>query len=327
MQWVLAYDGACGRCRVIATRVVELGRGQLVARSLREPEVATWRERLLGADAPWEPVLFAVEGAEAVRALTGRRLVLGLVRLLGVRRGLALAAELRELAPVGAGPVLTRRRVLGRLAGVGTALGLLVSGKLALPGGVHAQGVGAERPWWAVEPVKTELLDPVETEKLRAELLAGSDLAAVRGAAELTEVRAARHVLVDGRTLWLIVATVNEQVGILALRDDRGRSAAFLIDVGENVRLTRFSENGQLVRVNHAEQVLRGCGPLEVPCGCCCRFDWRAFVSCCHPCLYACIPPSWRCLACVLISCGAFCLWASCPGGWGCTCCCLVPPG
>ncbi len=39
MQWVLAYDGACGRCRVIATRVVELGGGRLVARSLREPEV------------------------------------------------------------------------------------------------------------------------------------------------------------------------------------------------------------------------------------------------------------------------------------------------
>jgi hypothetical protein len=90
MQWVLAYDGACGRCR----RAGRAGGGRLLARSLRDPEVAAWRERLLGAGAPWEPVLFAVEGAEAVRALTGRRLVLGLVRLLGVRRGLALAREL-----------------------------------------------------------------------------------------------------------------------------------------------------------------------------------------------------------------------------------------
>ncbi|MCX2726717.1 hypothetical protein OO015_04315 [Thermomicrobium sp. 4228-Ro] len=52
------------------------------------------------------------------------------------------------------------------------------------------------------------------------------------GAAELAEAQAAEHRLADGRTLWLIVATVTEQVGIPALRDDRGRSAAFLIDVG-----------------------------------------------------------------------------------------------
>jgi len=156
-------------------------------------------------------VLFAVEGAEAVRALTGRRLVLQLVRLLGVRRGLALAAELRELAPpVGAGPVLTRQRVLGRLAGVGTALGFLVSGKLALPGGVDAQGVGEERPWWAVEPVKTELL-------------AGSDLAAVRGGAELAEVRAARHVLVDGRTRWAVAGGRPTTRYWLAMRTRRVR--------------------------------------------------------------------------------------------------------
>jgi hypothetical protein len=40
MQWVLAYDGACGRCRALAERVVALGAGRLVARSLRDPEVA-----------------------------------------------------------------------------------------------------------------------------------------------------------------------------------------------------------------------------------------------------------------------------------------------
>jgi len=49
MQWVLAYDGACGRCRALAERVIALGAGRLVARSLRDSEVAAWRERLLGA--------------------------------------------------------------------------------------------------------------------------------------------------------------------------------------------------------------------------------------------------------------------------------------
>ena|GEM_PF-1905256 len=134
-------------------------------------------------------------------------------------------------------------------------------------------GAGEARPRWAVEPVETTVVAAGATQKLREELLAGPDLPAVLGAAELTEVREAEHRLADGRTLWLIVATVTEQVGILALRDDRGRSAAFLIDVGEPVRLTRFSENGQLVWVNHTEQVLQECAPYEVPCGCWCRFD------------------------------------------------------
>jgi len=43
-------------------RAGRAGGGRLLARSLRDPEVAAWRERLLGAGAPWEPVLFAVEG-------------------------------------------------------------------------------------------------------------------------------------------------------------------------------------------------------------------------------------------------------------------------
>jgi len=104
--------------------------------------VAAWREQVLGARAPWEPVLLAVAG-DRLQAYTGRRLVLQLVRLLGVRRGLALASELGTLAsPVARGPVLTRRRALRRLAGLGTALGLLASGKVAVPGGAHAQGAG-----------------------------------------------------------------------------------------------------------------------------------------------------------------------------------------
>jgi hypothetical protein len=246
MQWVLAYDGACGRCRALAERVVALGAGRLVARSLRDPEVAAWRERLLGAGAPWEPVLFAVEGEGAVRALTGRRLVLELVRLLGVRRGLALARGLGDLAsPAGAGPVLTRRRVLGRLAGLGTALGLLVSGKLAVPGGVHAQGAGEERSWWAVEPIKTSLLDPAAREKLLAELVAGPDLPAVLGAAELAEVQAAEHRLADGRTLWALAGVLPDDEVVVAYRDDAGRVEALRYRVvGEVAELRAVSAGG-----------------------------------------------------------------------------------
>jgi hypothetical protein len=308
MQWVLAYDGACGRCRALAERVVALGAGRLVARSLRDPEVAAWRERLLGAGAPWEPVLFAVEGEGAVRALTGRRLVLELVRLLGVRRGLALARELGDLAsPAGAGPVLTRRRVLGRLAGLGTALGLLVSGKLAVPGGVHAQGAGEERPWWAVEPIKTSLLDPAAREKLLAELVAGPDLRAVLGAAELAEVQAAEHRLADGRTLWALAGVLPDDEVVVAYRDDAGRIEALRYRVvGEVAELRAVSAGGVVqypAGAGGGDFGLAGCPPGYWPCQRCCRVDLGRLVECCG---YACVTP---CAGCAL--------------GFGCTLCLL----
>jgi hypothetical protein len=333
MQWVLAYDGACGRCRALAERVVALGAGRLVARSLRDPEVAAWRERLLGAGAPWEPVLFAVEGAEAVRALTGRRLVLELVRLLGVRRGLALARELGDLAsPAGAGPVLTRRRVLGRLAGLGTALGLLVSGKLAVPGGVHAQGAGEERPWWAVEPIKTSLLDPAAQEKLLAELVAGPDLRAVLGAAELAEVQAAEHRLADGRTLWALAGVLPDDEVVVAYRDSKGRVEALLERVVREVAELRAVSAGGVVQypagAGRGDFSPASCPPGTWPCRerRCCQVNVGAALRCCAAgtfCAWPCRLGNFACISCLLIVC-ASCVSRSCT--WWCDCCWNDPP-
>ncbi|MCX2728099.1 Tat (twin-arginine translocation) pathway signal sequence domain-containing protein [Thermomicrobium sp. 4228-Ro] len=334
LQWILASDGACGRCRAIAERVVALGGGRLAARSLRDPAVAAWRERALGPEAPWEPVLLAVAG-DRLQAYTGRRLVLQLVRLLGVRRGLALASELRALAPpAGAGPALTRRRVLGRLAGLGTALGLLASGKLAVPGGAHARGQDGGRPWWAVEPIKTSVLDPAAREKLLAEFVAGPDLPAVLGAAELAAVQAAEHRLADGRTLWAAALALPDDQVLAYYVDDAGQKIVLhyrIVTHGVRPQLAPVTPTGGVQRASTLPErellAQRTCSPPLIPCSCCCgNLDLFELLTCCGLGCYGICRSRWwiACAACILVLCPA-CLWRACRAGWPCTCCCAEP--
>mgnify|MGYP006890188268 CR=1 FL=1 len=51
-QWVLGFDGNCTGCRRVADEVESLSNGRLTARSLRDPEVTSWRTTALGQDAP-----------------------------------------------------------------------------------------------------------------------------------------------------------------------------------------------------------------------------------------------------------------------------------
>lgn len=127
--WILGFDGDCLTCRQLAEEVARLANGRLAVRSLRDPEVAAWRARALGPDAPWAPTLFRVEG-ERVEAWTGRRLAWQLARLLGPSRALALAERLVALngAPQPATAGLTRRGFLGKLGAAAVAFGLLASG-------------------------------------------------------------------------------------------------------------------------------------------------------------------------------------------------------
>lgn len=139
--WILGFDGDCLTCRQLAEEVARLAGGRLAVRSLREPEVAAWRVKALGADTPWAPTLFRVEG-ERVEAWTGRRLAWHLARLLGPGRALALAERLVALSGTArpATASVTRRRVLGKLGAAAVAFGLLASGKLALPAPAHGAG-------------------------------------------------------------------------------------------------------------------------------------------------------------------------------------------
>ena len=243
-----AEAGGCAIQWVLAERIVELGGGRLVARSLREPEVAAWRERALGARVPWEPVLFAVAG-DRLQAYTGRRLVLQLVRLLGVRRGLALASELGALAsPVAVGPVLTRRRALGRLAGLGTALGLLASGKVA----IEPQQAEAAPPPFRLNALTVERVANGQTIECFAHVPAlvqwlesehkWSPDAIVRFRSAVREKTFSGSILADtGRRIALVCL---EGVATYAWLDSPAGAPVFAVEQGGTVRLLRPDELG-----------------------------------------------------------------------------------
>jgi hypothetical protein len=194
-------------------------------------------------------VLFAVEGAEAVRALTGRRLVLQLVRLLGVRRGLALASELGTLSsPVAVGPVLTRRRVLRRLAGLGTALGLLVSGKVA----IEPQQARAAPPPFRLNVLTVERVASGQTIECFAHVPAlvqwlesehkWSPDAIVRFRSAVHEKTFSGSILAD--TVRRIALVCLEGVATYAWLDSPAGVPVFAVEQGGTVRLLRPDELG-----------------------------------------------------------------------------------
>jgi hypothetical protein len=206
-----------------------------------------------------------------------------------------------------------------------------VSEKLAVPGGVHAQGAGEERPWWAVEPIKTSLLDPAAREKLLAELVAGPDLPAVLGAAELAEVQAAEHRLADGRTLWALAGVLPDDEVVVAYRDDAGRIEALRYRVvGEVAELRAVSAGGVMqypAGAGGGDFSPASCPPGTWPCRerRCCRVDVRAALGCCWSaaCDWPCLRNQLLCIACLLITC-AWCVSRACV--WWCNCCWNDPP-
>lgn len=129
---VLGFDGGCGACEELAKKVEKRVGGKLAVLNLWEPEVARWRETTLGANAPWAPTLFEVDG-DNVTARTGLRMGLPLVRALGPSDTLKVLKALGDMGQfsraehstaelVGG---LTRGQFLKNLGGAAAALSIL----------------------------------------------------------------------------------------------------------------------------------------------------------------------------------------------------------
>jgi len=175
--------------------------------------------------------------------------VLQLVRLLGVRRGLALASELGALAsPVAVGPVLTRRRALGRLAGLGAALGLLASGKVA----IEPQQAEAAPPPFRLNGLTVERVANGQTIECFAHVPAlvqwlesehkWSPDAIVRFRSAVREKTFSGSILADtGRRIALVCL---EGVATHAWLDSPAGAPVFAVEQGGTVRLLRPDELG-----------------------------------------------------------------------------------
>lgn len=138
-RWMLAFDAACGTCRVVSATVATACDGRLEVVPLGRDDVRQWRTEALGPQAPWAPTLISVTGEHA-RAWTGPVMGVRLARRLGVRSGLRVLAALGGLRRAetasgeqtgkGSGKGFSRKQFLRVGAGAGLAVGILAGGAM-----------------------------------------------------------------------------------------------------------------------------------------------------------------------------------------------------
>ncbi|GIF78511.1 bacteriocin fulvocin C-related protein [Asanoa siamensis] len=130
---ILAFDASCGTCRQLAQTVSSECRTELDVRPLDDEDVRGWRRQALGDDPPRVPTLMKLSGAE-VRAWTGTRMAVRLVRHLGPRATVRLLRAFGELKRLcGSQPTpsngIGRKDFLRVAAGTGMAAAFVLFGK------------------------------------------------------------------------------------------------------------------------------------------------------------------------------------------------------
>ena len=115
---VLGFDAGCHTCLNIAESVQEEVRNKVILENLNSPRMLGWREETLGADAPWAPTLFGIEGDTVLWGLTGWRMAFALSRRLGPIDTWRVMRRLGELdAPSAHSSEIDREPVTGMSRG------------------------------------------------------------------------------------------------------------------------------------------------------------------------------------------------------------------
>ncbi|HWO68122.1 MAG TPA: bacteriocin fulvocin C-related protein [Umezawaea sp.] len=143
-RWILAFDAECGVCREISAAIADASREKLEVMPLASPDVRSWRERALGAAAPWTPTLIQLSETR-IRAWTNRGMVLPLVRRLGPRstmRVISALGELQQQRKDRNGPENARRNLMTRSQFLRFAAGAVAASGIVLTGRTPAFAAG-----------------------------------------------------------------------------------------------------------------------------------------------------------------------------------------
>lgn len=140
MKRYLLFDSGCNRCMSIARQIERMANGNLVALSLRAPEV----QELLNHVRPgwkWEPML--VEDMDGIqKAFSGHSMMWRLVSILGLRKTLEIMNLTGKYSSQMVSPIEMDRRSLLRTAGA-----IVTSAfALAIPGISKAAGEKPQAP-------------------------------------------------------------------------------------------------------------------------------------------------------------------------------------
>lgn len=185
-QLVLGFDAGCSTCSDVAKLIEERVDGKLTVRNLRDPEVGRWREKALGAAAPWAPTLFELgPEKDEVRAWVGVKMSLVLGRRLGPRDSWRVMQVLGE---IGAVPRIEESTLVGKLPEKARET---VSG---ISRGQFLRGVGGAA--------------------VAASLLTGGPLASVAEAATRKPYDIVKSRRMKGKELWSAARNVGTSVDV-----------------------------------------------------------------------------------------------------------------
>ncbi len=154
-RWIMAFDASCGTCRKITAMVAGASDNRLEFMPLSNVEVQGWREKALGVRAPFAPTLLSVSSGR-VRGWVGIRMVMPLVRCLGIRSSVQVVRALGQLRRKAHGDVdhvgsdgtpagMGRKQFLQLGSGALIAAGLVLTGKVLFTqaGSIAEDGVRA----------------------------------------------------------------------------------------------------------------------------------------------------------------------------------------
>jgi hypothetical protein len=285
---VLLFDGHCAACSSLARAVDDLQLSSLTTRSLHDADVAVLLAQA-GLAVPNEPAVL-VDGGNHMRLLTGFRLRIHMIRLLGLRRG----GQIARLAAMEARARrqrqgLSRRRVFrGALGAAVGAAGAAIFGSAQPAAGGPKPGARSTVP--ADPTVVRTLLDERIVQRAVGSFGPISVDAAleVRGADE--PIIALRHP--DSATTTFVgMATGKEHVALAIRSLPAADGIEFLRATGEQLGTLRSVDDRAVMRAPDTyepEQL-----PPEVICWLACMLEEGVDVNCALACLgCASFPPN-----------------------------------
>lgn len=127
-QWILGFDGLCGKCSDIATQISMICGDRIEVADLREPAIFSLRSQALHANAPWLPVLFQADGGR-LRAFTGTKLMARLAFVVGPSNAWKIAKMIGETTSTRSSvhsdePRFGRRKAIVGLSGIVAGLAI-----------------------------------------------------------------------------------------------------------------------------------------------------------------------------------------------------------
>lgn len=258
-ELILGYAGGCSTCADLARRIEDRTGHRLKVRNLQDKQVAEWREKALGDNAPWAPTLFEVRG-EGVQAWTGLRMAAVLGRALGPYDSwqvLQVLGEREGEAKSSLGRAgMSRGAFMKGVAGIALTASVFSAGVLLPSEEAYAQIPLGQEPASNVTDIQRRQIAQIVRGTSQFQSLV--DLQAVEGA-RFSFANAYMRIYGSGRYAMVVVGSRGQTISVVAaLRVNlaEGKLLYYMsemfghVNARDELKVTRFI-NGRVPATDH----------------------------------------------------------------------------